>query len=77
MYKIKWDKDLDAEFATSLFSLFGTIVGKAIFERTPLICYLDRTLIRHLCGQPITLDDISGYDKDFYKNWKYVATNKI
>lgn len=55
MYKIKWEKDLDFDFASSLFSLFGTIVGKAIFERTPLTCYLDRTLIRHLCGQSVTL----------------------
>lgn len=55
MYKIKWDKDLDFEFAESLFSLFGTILGKAIFERIPLTCYIDKTLIRHLCGQPVKL----------------------
>lgn len=55
MYKIKWDKDLDVEFAGSLFSLFGTILGKAIFERIPLTSYIDRTLIRQLCGQPVTL----------------------
>ena len=77
MYKIRWDKDLDTEFATDLFSLFGTILGKAIFERIPLTCYLDRTLLRQLSGQKVKLEDISGYDKDFYKSWKYLLTNEI
>jgi len=63
MYKVRADKDLDQEFAESLFLLFGVILGKAIFERIPLNCYLDRTLLRQLCSQRVTLADIAGYDK--------------
>jgi hypothetical protein len=62
MYKIRADKDLDDEFAGSLFMLFGVILGKAIFERMPLNCYLDRTLLRQLCSQKVRMSDVNGYD---------------
>jgi hypothetical protein len=77
MYKIRSDKDLDPEFAESLFSLFGVILGKAIFERIPLNCYLDRTILRQLCSQRVNLSDIAGYDKELYKSWKYLLSNRI
>ena len=49
MYKLKWDSDLDEEFSGQLLILFGIIIGKSIFERTPLMCYLDRTILRQIC----------------------------
>lgn len=57
--------------------LFGVILGKAIFERIPLNCYLDRTLLRQLCSQKVVLADVAGFDKELYKNWKYLLNNRI
>lgn len=63
MYKLKWDDDLDEEFSCQLFELFGTILGKAIFEKIPIQSYLDRTILRQICGQTVKIEDIYGYDK--------------
>jgi hypothetical protein len=57
--------------------LFGVILGKAIFERIPLNCYLDRTLLRQLCSQKVRMSDVSGYDAQLYKSWTYLLHNKI
>jgi hypothetical protein len=71
-YKINSDKDIDLEFACELFNFLGLIFGKALFERMTLDCYLDRTILRHLLNQPITLADIYSYDKQLYKSWKFL-----
>lgn len=55
MYKLKWDEDLDEEFSCQLFELFGTILGKAVFERIPMQSYLDRTILRQLCGNSVKI----------------------
>jgi hypothetical protein len=39
-------------------------MGKAIFERIPVECPLNYTILRQLCGQPIQMNDIYTYDKD-------------
>jgi hypothetical protein len=55
MYKLKWDEELDEEFSSELFELFGTILGKAIFEKIPIISYLDRTILRQICGASVKI----------------------
>jgi hypothetical protein len=55
MYKTKWDEDLDEEFSSELFELFGIIVGKAVFEKIPLQTYLDRTILRQICGGSVKI----------------------
>lgn len=66
MYRLKWDQDIDEEFSAELLILYGTILGKAIFEKIPVNSYLDRTLLRQLCSKTaeIQLYDIFGYDKE-------------
>lgn len=66
MYKLKWDEDVDEEFSTELLTLFGIILGKAIFEKIPINSYLDRTLLRQLSSRhsKIELYDVFGYDKE-------------
>lgn len=48
MYKLKWDECLDEEFSEELLTLFGSILGKAIFEKIPVLCYLSRTILRQI-----------------------------
>ncbi len=50
-YKLKWDEEVDEEFSSTLLELFGTIIGKALFEKIPLNSYLNRPMIRWLCSQ--------------------------
>jgi E3 ubiquitin-protein ligase HUWE1 len=66
MYRLKWDEEIDEEFSAELLMLFGTILGKAIFEKIPINSYLDRTLLRQLSSRQNNLElyDIFGYDKE-------------
>jgi hypothetical protein len=66
MYKLKWDDEIDEEFSSELLKLFGTILGKAIFEKIPMNTYLDRTMLRQLMSKNANIEfhDIFGYDKE-------------
>lgn len=44
--------------------ILGVVIGKAIFERIPLQCFLNYTILRQLCGQPLQFNDLYNYDKD-------------
>lgn len=72
MYKLKWDDETDQYFSESLLTLFGTILGKSLFERTPLTCFLDRTILRQICNGSVKIEDVYGYDSELYKNWKFL-----
>ena len=62
-YRINSDADCSCDHILNCYKLFGKIIGKAIFERIPLNSYLDRSIIKHILGKPIELDDIYYYDK--------------
>ena len=79
MYRLKWDEEVDEEFTAELLTLYGVLLGKAIFEKIPVTSYLDRTLLRQLaCPNSHTqLQDIFGYDSELYKNWTFLLENSI
>lgn len=62
MYRLKWDDEMDEYFSCQLLTLLGIIIGKAIFERIPLTCFLDRSILRQICNQAVKFEDIYGYD---------------
>lgn len=49
-------------------SILGVVIGKAIFERIPLNCYLNYTILRQLGGRPLQFNDLYSYDKDVCSN---------
>ena len=59
------------------FRLLGVVVGKSIFERTPINVFFDRSLIRHMLGQPVTIDDMYTYDRALYQSWTYLLKNEF
>jgi E3 ubiquitin-protein ligase HUWE1 len=63
-YKFVWDKQLDEEFALENLSALGVIIGKALFERVSLNCYLNRSILRQLCHQNVMLCDVYSFDKE-------------
>jgi hypothetical protein len=46
--------------------ILGVVIGKAIFERIPLCCPLNYTILRQLCSQALQMNDIFTYDQDVY-----------
>lgn len=44
--------------------ILGIIIGKALFERIPLKCFLNYTILRQICSQNIQMNDIYTYDSD-------------
>ena len=60
-YKINADADTD-EHVLDCFRLLGIVVGKAVFERTPINAFFDRSIIRHILGQSVMVDDMYFYD---------------
>jgi E3 ubiquitin-protein ligase HUWE1 len=52
--------------------LLGIVVGKALFDRIPLDCFLTRAIWRQICGQKVELCDFYSYDSQMYKNLKLI-----
>lgn len=75
-YKINNEADID-EHIIDCFKLLGTVVGKCIFERIPLNVYFDRSILKHMLGQSIALEDIYFYDRPLYQSWDYITSNKF
>lgn len=55
-------------------NLLGIIIAKGIFERISLNCYLDKTILRQLCSQPVHIEDVYSFDKTLYQSWMNVLT---
>ena len=63
-YKFVWDKMLVPDYAYPFVKLLGIIIGKALFDRIPLNCYLHRGIWRRVAGFNVFLHDSYSYDKD-------------
>ena len=53
------------------------IIGKALFERISLNCYLTKSIWRQICGKKVREGDFFFYDRDVYKNLNYIKENII
>jgi len=51
-YKINPDAEI-CDHLIECFKLFGTVMGKAIFEWTPMNIFLDRTIIKFLLDKKV------------------------
>jgi E3 ubiquitin-protein ligase HUWE1 len=57
--------------------LLGIIIGKALFERISLNCFLTKSIWRQICNKPVRQGDFFFYDKEIYKNLKFIKENPI
>lgn len=64
--------NFDLELARSALTILGIIIGKAIFEKIPLGCFLNRTILRNICCERVRIDDTFSYDKDLYASWMWI-----
>ena len=49
--------------------LLGTMLGKAIFDRIPVKCFLNRTILRQIANQPVHIHDFFDYDQKLYESY--------
>lgn len=54
----------EQEVGEEIFRTLGIIIGKALLEKVSLNCFLDRTIWRIVCNQPIQLEDIASFDRE-------------
>ena len=52
------------EHIINCYKLFGKVMGKAIFERTPMNAFLDKTILSYIIKKDVELNDIFYYDKN-------------
>jgi E3 ubiquitin-protein ligase HUWE1 len=62
-FTYKFSSHSQSDLKANAFELLGLVFGKAIFEKIPLNCYLDRTIIKQILEKEIILSDIVYYDK--------------
>jgi len=46
--------------------VLGLIIGKAIFDRISISCYLDRSILRQICSGAVHLEDVYTYDESVH-----------
>ncbi|KAM3128561.1 hypothetical protein pb186bvf_019329 [Paramecium bursaria] len=76
MYRLNPNVQTDLN-KRQVFHFLGQLIAKCLFERIPISCYLDRTLIRQMIGQKVTLSDMELYDKDLYHAWKFILKQDV
>ena len=52
-----------------LYNLVGKILGKSLFERIPLNIYIDRTMVKHILGKNVVLEDLLCFDAQVRLNF--------
>jgi hypothetical protein len=62
-YKFIWDNKLNEQYALENVGILGIIIGKALFERVSLNCFLNRTILRQVCQQTVLMHDTYSFDK--------------
>lgn len=58
-----------------MVKLLGMIIGKALFERISLNCFLTKSIWRQISSKPVHQGDFYFYDKEIYKNLKFIKEN--
>lgn len=61
----------------SFLRFAGLVVGKALCDGHLLECHFTRSLMKHLLGLPVSLDDVERFDQDLHKNLLWSLKNSI
>ena len=59
------------------YNLLGKVVGKAVFEKTPVYCPLSRVVFKHLVQEEVKLEDIAYVDIELYRSLVFIKENTI
>ena len=59
------------------FNLLGKVMAKALFEKTPVYCPLNRIIFKHLVQQKPALEDLIHYDEGLHKSLVFLRDNDV
>lgn len=65
----------EKHFRLIVSKLLGMIIGKALFERISLNCFLTKSIWRQLSNKSVQEGDFFFYDKEIYKNLQFIKDN--
>mmetsp|Transcript_9138 Transcript_9138/g.9921 ORF Transcript_9138/g.9921 Transcript_9138/m.9921 type:complete len:471 (-) Transcript_9138:580-1992(-) len=65
------------EEAMDYFNFCGILLGKSMFDKTPANVHLSKTLLNHILGKPMTLEDLQFEDKPLYQSLKAIRDTKV
>ena len=68
-YKFRNDKGNNVSKMKEIARLLGVVLGKAIFDRIPVKCFLNRAYLRQLANQPVHINDFFSYDEKLYESY--------
>eukprot|EP00826_Nyctotherus_ovalis_P011245 TRINITY_DN12938_c0_g1_i4.p1 TRINITY_DN12938_c0_g1~~TRINITY_DN12938_c0_g1_i4.p1 ORF type:complete len:427 (+),score=115.72 TRINITY_DN12938_c0_g1_i4:811-2091(+) len=54
----------------------GKVFAKAVFERVPVKCYLNRTILNQLLGNTLEIQDLKYFDEELWNSVSYITTAK-
>ena len=66
------ESEEEREFRLMLARLLGVILGKALFQRISLNCFLTKSIWRQICNRSLKEGDFYFYDKEIYNNLNYI-----
>lgn len=69
------ESEEEKHFRLIVVKLLGMIIGKALFERISLNCFLTKSIWRQISNKPVHHGDFYFYDKEIYKNLKFIKEN--
>lgn len=69
------ESEEEKHFRLIVVKLLGMIIGKALFERISLNCFLTKSIWRQISSKPVHQGDFYFYDKEIYKNLKFIKEN--
>lgn len=59
------------------FKFIGRMIGKALFDQCLLECYFVKSLYKIIIGEPLTMQDVEGFDNEYYQNLKWCLENDV
>ena len=62
------------EAAQRLFRLAGRLLAKALLDKQLVTVSLNRPLLKHILGAPVTFDDLELIDAELYRNLQWILT---
>lgn len=62
----------ERHFKQIIAKLLGMMIGKALFERVSLNCYLTKSIWRQISGKKVRDGDFFFYDREVYTNLQFI-----
>ena len=59
------------------FEFAGKVLAKALYDRIPIKCYLNTTILSQLLGNPLPVEKLKEFDEELWNSIDFIRNNKI